>query len=70
MVKAIISRVKKASVSVNEKLISEINQGILIYLGINRNDTKSEIEKLAKKVCNIRLWNNTPNENDEVNFKF
>ena len=62
--KALVQRVKKASVTINSKLYSSINQGILALIGIERGDTKDIVEKLAKKVVNLRIF---PDENDKMN---
>ena len=47
--KAIIQRVREASVSVDNKVIGEINHGLLIYLGIIKGDTEKEVNNLAKR---------------------
>jgi D-aminoacyl-tRNA deacylase len=56
MVKVVLQRVKRASVSVNEELVSSIQKGILCLLGINKEDNLDKIQKMARKVCNVRLW--------------
>jgi D-tyrosyl-tRNA(Tyr) deacylase len=43
-------------VTVDEKIVGKINQGILCLLGVQTKDTPELIEKMAKKVCSIRLW--------------
>lgn len=45
-----------ASVSVDDKLISEIGKGILVFAAIAPGDTEKEVDQLAVKVCKIRLW--------------
>jgi len=52
----IIQRVKKASVTVSEKIISEIGQGYLILLGIEANDTHEDIDWLCGKVARLRVF--------------
>ncbi len=62
--RTIIQRVKKASVTVNGKIISAINNGLLIFVGIEDDDSNSDIEWLAKKIVNLRIFddeNNIPN---------
>ncbi len=54
--KALLQRVKKASVSVNEQVVSSINQGLLIFLGIEKNDTQEDADYLAKKSANLRIF--------------
>lgn len=55
--RAIIQRVSKASVTVDERLISEISTGLLILLGIENEDTSEDIEWLSRKVANLRIFN-------------
>jgi len=52
----LIQRVRSASISVNQQSISRINVGILLLLGVEKNDTNIELEKLAKKVANLRIF--------------
>ena len=55
--RVVIQRVNKASVEVNNCLISEIGHGLLILLGIEENDTNDDIEWLSNKVVNLRIFN-------------
>tara|TARA_B100000029_G_scaffold414571_1_gene418026 strand:+ start:456 stop:896 length:441 start_codon:yes stop_codon:yes gene_type:complete len=55
--KAVIQRVKFASVIVENKVISSIDNGMLILLGVSQNDSNDNIIKLAKKVANLRIFN-------------
>ena len=52
----LIQRVKKASVTVAEKLISEIGQGYLILLGIEAEDTQEDINWLCGKIAKLRIF--------------
>lgn len=52
----LIQRVKQAQVSVDHEVISEIQQGILLLLGVEKHDNKTSLEKLAKKVANLRIF--------------
>lgn len=53
---AIIQRVSEASVRVNEKLVSQIGIGILIFLGIEKQDCEKDADYLTKKILNLRIF--------------
>jgi len=55
--KVVIQRVTEASVTINQKVISKINVGLLILLGIEPKDTEEDIVWLSKKVANLRIFN-------------
>lgn len=55
--KAVIQRVKHASVTVEGNRISEINEGLLILLGVAISDTTEDITWLSKKIANLRIFN-------------
>lgn len=55
--KAVIQRVKHASVTVNGNIISEIKHGMLLLLGVAENDTSEDIFWLSKKIANLRIFN-------------
>ena len=63
--KVLIQRVKKASVTIENKLYSEIESGILALVGIEKGDSTEQVEKLAKKIVNLRIF---PDENDKMNL--
>ncbi len=54
--RVLIQRVKKASVTVEGELISLINKGLLVFVGICDEDSQEDIEWLTKKIANIRLF--------------
>lgn len=62
--KVLIQRVKNASVTIDGKLFSSINQGLLALVGIEKGDTIEAVQKLTKKVVNLRIF---PDENDKMN---
>jgi len=62
--RALIQRVSKASVTINNKCVSEINNGLLVLLGIETADTIEDIEWLSKKIANLRIFND---ENEVMN---
>ncbi len=54
--RVVIQRVKKASVSINENIVGNINQGLLILLGIENEDTESDIKWLIQKILGLRIF--------------
>lgn len=54
--KAVIQRVTKASVSINNNVVSKIDLGLLILLGIENADNNDDIEWLTKKISQLRIF--------------
>lgn len=54
--KALIQRVKNASVAIDGKIFSKINSGILVFLGVEKADTKENAQKLADKILKLRIF--------------
>jgi D-tyrosyl-tRNA(Tyr) deacylase len=54
--RALIQRVDGASITVDQKEISRIDQGVLVLLGVGRNDTKEDAEYLLDKIINLRIF--------------
>ena len=54
--KAVIQRVSKASVTINNKIKASIQQGVLILLGIEVQDTQDDINWLSNKIINLRIF--------------
>ena len=52
----VIQRVKKANVTVRNRIIGEIDEGLLILAGIHQNDTKEIIEWGCKKITRLRIF--------------
>ncbi len=63
--KLVIQRVKQASVAVNGREISRIGKGLLILIGISKDDDSSQIGWLAKKAVNLRIFED---EQDKMNL--
>ena len=54
--KAVIQRVSKASVTIEDKQVASIDDGLLILLGIINEDTQDDIKWLSNKVANLRIF--------------
>lgn len=63
--RALIQRVKEASVTIEGKIHSEINQGLLILLGIEAEDTQEDINWLTGKIARLRIFSD---ENEAMNL--
>ena len=55
--RAVIQRVSKASVTIDNAIYSQINNGLLVLLGIEDADTIEDIEWLSGKIVNLRIFN-------------
>ena len=54
--KVIIQRVKSAEVTINNTTVRKINKGLVILFGVGINSTESKIKKLAKKISDLRIF--------------
>jgi D-tyrosyl-tRNA(Tyr) deacylase len=59
---ALIQRVTRASVVVEGKIIGEIKNGLLVFLGISATDTSQTIEWLSKKIVGLRIFSDQDNK--------
>lgn len=64
-IRAVIQRVRDCSVEVRGKRISRIGEGMLVFLGVAPNDGSDEIEYLADRIVNLRIF---PDENNRMNL--
>jgi len=55
--RVVIQRVSKASVTIDDEVVSSINSGLLILLGIEVADTLEDISWLTEKIVNLRIFN-------------
>ncbi len=54
--KALVQRVSRASVSVNDRVVGEIGPGLVVFLGVAQGDSKEDATYLANKVANLRIF--------------
>ena len=62
--RAVIQRVKEASVTINKEIVSRIGIGFLVLLGIETEDSEEDIDWLVRKIANLRVF---ADENDAMN---
>lgn len=55
----LLQRVKQAQCMVNHETVASIGPGLLVYIGIEKNDAPSLIAKLADKIINVRIFEDT-----------
>ncbi len=63
--KVIIQRSKKASVMVDEEVISKIDNGYVLLVGFTDGDTKEIVDKMINKIINLRIFSDN---DDKLNF--
>ncbi len=63
--KALIQRVKRASVTIDGEVYSKIGHGLLIFLGVEKGDERSNAENLAEKLVKLRVFED---ENEKMNY--
>ena len=63
--RAVITRVLSASVTIDGKEISKIDKGFLVLLGVHVSDTEEQAKKIADKICGLRVFED---ENGKMNI--
>lgn len=54
--RAVVTRVNSASVTIDGNLHAKIGKGLLVLLGVHRDDTEKEASKIADKICGLRIF--------------
>ena len=54
--RAVVQRVSRASVVVEERVIGEIGMGLLVLLGVHKNDAEADADYLAEKIAGLRVF--------------
>ena len=62
--RAVVTRVREASVTIEGRVNGAIGQGFLVLLGVGPGDTEAVCDKLAEKICNLRVFED---ENGRMN---
>ena len=63
--RAVVTRVDRASVTIEGRINGQIGRGFLVLLGVGPNDTEDTARKLADKICNLRVFED---ENEKMNL--
>ena len=63
--RAVVTRVNHATVHIGGKLQAKIGKGLLVFLGVHRDDTEKEALKIADKICGLRIFED---ENGKMNL--
>ena len=62
--RAVVTRVNHASVRIEGKIHGQIGKGLLVLLGVHRDDTQAQAEKIADRICGLRIFED---ENGKIN---
>ena len=54
--RAVVTRVKSASVEIGGETVGRIGKGFLVLLGVHQDDTEAEARKIADKICGLRIF--------------
>jgi len=63
--RAVVQRVAKASVLVNDEIVGKIGRGLLILLGVGEDDSEDDIVWMANKIAGLRIF---PDDEDKMNL--
>jgi len=62
---AVIQRCSRGKVTVSEKVVGEIDNGLVILLGVQKGDTEKDVDFLVNKISGLRIFSD---ENDKMNL--
>ena len=62
--RAIVQRVSSAAVGVDERLVSQIGNGLVVLVGVHRDDTLEDAKKLANRIAGMRIF---PDDQGKMN---
>ena len=54
--RAVVTRVKEAAVSIDGSVVGSIGKGFLVLLGVSTEDSEAEADKIADKICGLRVF--------------
>ena len=54
--RAVVQRVSRATVTIDDRVTGEIGRGLLVLLGVGQNDNESDAEYCAEKICGLRIF--------------
>ena len=68
--RVVIQRVKNASVKVNNKIVSKIFFGLLVFVGFSVNDDEKDIDWIAMKILGLRIFNDKNYKRNKFSIRF
>ena len=67
--KAVVQRVRSASVCVEGSVVGQIQKGLLVYLGVAEQDGPEQINWLTDKIANLRIFDGSPTEKTSLSVQ-
>jgi len=56
VVRAVVQRILEAQVKVEDKAVGRVGKGLLVYLSVGKGDTQADVEFIAEKIVNLRIF--------------
>ena len=63
--RVVVQRVKEAKIEVDRQITGRIDKGLLVYLGVGKEDSEKDVEFIANKIVNLRIY---PDEDGKMNL--